>query len=82
LAESHTTDATIAMTYGLLAAHSLGLGASAIDLVPAPINRVKELRQMLNIPEDHEVVACMILGYPRYKYQRAIKRKLAGISWV
>lgn len=80
--ENHTQDANIALTYGLLAAHSLGLGSTAISMVPPAVNRTQELRSMLRLPEDHEVVACMILGYPRYRHQRGIKRALAGVSWV
>jgi ferredoxin len=81
-AENHTQDANIALAYGLLAAHSLGLGATAISLVPPAINKTRELRSMLQLTDDHEVVGCMILGYQRHKYQRGIRRSLAGVSWL
>ncbi len=75
-------DAGIYQAYGLLAAHSLGLGATAIGLVPPPINRSKELRKLLNIPEKHNVLACVILGYPKYTFRRGIRRNLAGVQWL
>lgn len=81
-AANHTQDANIALAYGLLAAHSLGLGAAANGLVPPAVNATPALRSMLKLPDDHEVVAGMILGYPRYRYTRGIKRALAGVTWV
>jgi ferredoxin len=81
-AANHTQDANIALVYGLLAAHALGLGATANGLVPPAINATPALRAMLHLPADHEVVAGMILGYPRCRYQRGIKRPLAGVTWI
>jgi len=81
-APNHTQDANIALAYGLLAAHSLGLGATANGLAPAAINGTPALRTMLKLPADHEVVASMILGYPLYGFQRGIRRELAGVTWM
>jgi len=81
-AENYKEDIYIALTYGLLAAHSLGLGACAIDLIPPPIERNQELRIMFSIPDGNEVVASMILGFPKYKYQRAIQRRLKSVKWI
>jgi len=79
---NHTQDGIIALAYGLLAAHSLGLGATASGMVPPAVNATPALRTMLHVPADHEVVSGMILGYPRYRYQRGIRRELAGVTWV
>jgi nitroreductase len=80
--DDHTPDAWIALTYGLLASHALGLGATAISLVPPIVERSPELRALFQIPPENEVVACMILGYPRVRYQRGIRRELAGVHWI
>jgi nitroreductase len=79
---SHTEDAFIALTYGLLAAHALGLGATAIGLVAQAVERTPELRTMLQIPAENEVLACMIVGYPKYRFKRGIRRELAGVQWI
>ncbi|HYF95319.1 MAG TPA: nitroreductase family protein [Symbiobacteriaceae bacterium] len=81
-AANHTQDANIALGYGLLAAHSLGLGATANGLLPPAINATPALRAMLHLPTDHEVVSSMILGYPRHRYVRSIRRKLAGVTFM
>jgi len=81
-AENYRADSYIALAFGLLKAHSLGLGATAIDLIPPAIERTPELKTLFKIPPAHKVVASMIVGYPKYKYQRGIKRKLASADWV
>ena len=80
--ENYKQDIYIALTYGFLAAYALGLGGSAMDIIPPPIERNKELRKMFFIPETNEVVGCMILGYPKYSYRKAIKRELKSVRWI
>lgn len=80
--ENHETDIHIALTYGFLAAHVLGLGGSAMDLIPPAIQNNRELKRMFSIPEGNMVVGSMILGYPKYRYQRGIKRELKSVSWI
>jgi nitroreductase len=80
--ENYEADIYIALTYGFLAAHALGLGGSAMDIIPPTIERNRELRKMFLIPEKNKVVASMIVGYPKYKYQRGIKRDLKSVKWI
>jgi nitroreductase len=81
-AEEHTKDAMIGVTYAMLAAHSFGLGATIIGLIPPAINKVKELKDLFQIPEENEAVISLILGYPKYKYNRIIKREKKDINWI
>ncbi|MBW2673208.1 MAG: nitroreductase family protein [Deltaproteobacteria bacterium] len=81
-AENAEGDSRVAVTYGFLAAHALGLGGSAIDLIPPAIENSPVLRELFSIPDSNVVFASMILGYPRYRYQRGIKQKLKGVSWI
>ena len=78
----HNEDTFIALAFGLLAAHSMGLGACAIGLIPPAINRNPKLKKMFQIPEGNIVLSSMILGYPKYKYSWGIKRSPAGLTWI
>jgi len=72
----------IAATYGMLAAHALGLGGSIMDIIPPAIERSKPLREMFNISENTEIITSLIIGYPKYKYLRGIKRSLKNVEWL
>lgn len=80
--ENYIPDIYIALTYGFLAAHSLGLGASAMDLIPPAVEKSPQLRKLFQIPDQNEVVASMIVGYPQYKFQRGIRRSLRSETWI
>jgi nitroreductase len=79
---NHSEDVLIALTYGLLSAHALGLGATAIGLVPPVIERSPELRGLFQIPAENEVLASMIVGYPKHRFKRGIRRELPGVKWI
>ena len=81
-AENFEADIYIALTYGFLAAHALGLGGSAIDLIPPTVQNSPTLRRLFSIPESNVVVAAMTLGYPKYRYQRGIQRHLMSVTWI
>ncbi len=81
-AENFEADVYVALTYGFLAAHALGLGGSAMDIIPPAIQHSPELRKMFSIPDGNQVVASMILGYPKYHYQRGIRRALKRVTWI
>ena len=81
-AENYEADAYVALTYGFLAAHALGLGGSAMDIIPPAIQHSPELRKMFSIPDGNQVVASMILGYPKHPYQRGIRRVLKSVTWI
>lgn len=81
-AEEHSNNSLIWATYAILAALSLGLGASMNGLVPSAVNKLKRVREIFQIPEDHEAIISLTIGYPKYKYQRSIKRERDIIHWV
>lgn len=80
--ENISHDILIAATYGMLAAHSLGLGGSIMDIISPAINKDKDLRKMFGIRDEQEVVTSINIGYPRYKYRRGIKRNLKDVQWI
>ena len=73
-AEAHTNNGVIYATYIMLAAHAIGLGATMIECVIAAINRNKKLKQFFQIPDENEAVMSVIIGHPKYRYKRTIKR--------
>lgn len=81
-AEVHTNNSLICATYAKLAAHALGLGASMIGIIPAAINKVEQVREIYGIPKENEAVMSVIIGYPRFRYKRTIKRRNYKIHWV
>ena len=81
-AEGYEEDIHIALTYGFLAVHALGLGGSAMSIISPPIQRSPLLRKLFSIPDTNVVVGSMILGYPKYQYQRGIKRNLRNVNWI
>jgi NAD-dependent dihydropyrimidine dehydrogenase PreA subunit/nitroreductase len=80
--DNYREDIYIALAYALLKAHTLGIGASAIDLIPPAIERTPYLKNLFQIPEENEVIASIILGYPKNKYKRAIRRQLKSVTWI
>ena len=80
-ADGRKEDVWIALTYGLLAAQAIGLGAAAIGLVPPVIQLSKELRAIFEIPAQNEILASMIVGYPQYRF-KGIHREMAGVNWL
>jgi hypothetical protein len=43
---------------------------------------VDEVRNIFKIPEENEAIMSVIIGYPKYKYKRAIKREVQKIDWI
>ena len=79
--ETQTNDALIDLTYGILTAHAMGLGTCALSLTPPPVNKYGPLNKLFQIPQTNEVLAAMVVGYLKYRFQRGIKRELGGVTW-
>ncbi len=71
-------DATIACTYAMLAAESLGLGTTMIGGAPPILERNKPLSRSLGIPDGHKPSICLIVGHPATHFRRAIRRRFVG----
>lgn len=77
-------DIGIILGYLVLAAHDLGLGTCPIGLITAYEDEIKDL---LNIPEDKQIVVGLAVGYPdlespinRFKSSREDLRTL--VRWI
>ena len=71
---TEATDAAIACTYAMLAAESLGLGTTMIGGAAPVISRNKSLCKKLGIPEGNTPSIALIIGYPKPKFLKTIRR--------
>jgi nitroreductase len=82
--KARMVDIGLALGYLVLVAHELGLGTCPIGLITAYEDEIKDL---LNIPENKNVVIGVALGYPdgntsinRFKSQRDHLEKF--VRWI
>ena len=74
-------DCTIAATYAMLAAESLGLGSCMLGTT-ATFNHDKTLKAKYGFPADHKVGLGLILGHPTIKFHSAVRRRLGSVSFA
>jgi len=72
---------TIALTYLELAAPAFGLGTCWAGYFDVAANLWPPLKDALKLPDGHASFGAMMIGYPKYKYQRMPLRNQAKISW-
>jgi ferredoxin len=77
---AEATDATIACTYAMLAAESLGLGSTIIGGATPIIQRNKALCRKLGIPAGNTPSIALILGHPATNFRHTIRRRFASVS--
>ena len=71
----------IAMTFLDLAAASLGLGTCWVGYLMLAASEHSPIIEALGIPQDHCFCGAMIVGYPKYTYQRIPQRNQLNVSW-
>lgn len=81
-AMSYEENAHLVCHHAMLAALSLGLGTTIIGMIPPIVDRSKVLRERYGIPKDNRVLTSLIVGHPKYKYKRSIRRDLAGVQMM
>lgn len=72
---------TIALAYLELAAPSFGLGACWAGYFHAAANFWPPMQEALDLPEEHISFGAMMIGYPKFKYQRLPLRNEPRIIW-
>lgn len=72
----------VAAWHAVFVAETLGIGTCMNDLIPPACNRSPEIRQMLGLPPDHEVMVSLTVGYPKFKYRKAIARELTSLRYL
>jgi nitroreductase/NAD-dependent dihydropyrimidine dehydrogenase PreA subunit len=71
----------IALTYAELAAPSFGLGVCWMGYFMTAAEKYSPLRDMLDIPKDHEPFGALIMGEPLHVFQRLPQRNPLQIKW-
>jgi NAD-dependent dihydropyrimidine dehydrogenase PreA subunit/signal recognition particle subunit SEC65 len=81
-AEEHTQNAMIYATIASYTAQTLGLGVTFNGLIPACLNKLPELKKIFEIPQNHDSVISLMIGYPKYHYQRTVIRKKTNVKFI
>lgn len=76
-----TVDISLAFSYLELMAPSLGLGTCWAGLVYSALVNDPRVKDLLGLPEDTGHFYSMLLGYPKFKYQRLPPRRSPRIDW-
>jgi len=79
---SDPMDFGVAGTYAMLAAESLGLGTCMIGTVGPFMKYKSKINAKYGIPAGNTHGIMVIMGYPKIKYTRGIRRSLAGVKFV
>jgi nitroreductase len=74
-------DISLAFSYLELMAPAMGLGTCWAGLVYSALANDPQVRQMVGLPDDHAHFYAMLLGRPRYRYQRMPERRPPEIEW-
>lgn len=77
-----TVDCSIALTFLDIASGSLELGTCWAGFLMMAYPNWEPIQKFLNLPEGNVCCGAMMLGYPKYKYQRMPDRKKAKIIWA
>ena len=76
-----TEDCTLALSLLDLYATSIGLGACWAGYFYKAINAYPPLFDALALPPDHLAFGAMMLGYPKFSYQRIPPRNPPRVTW-
>jgi nitroreductase/NAD-dependent dihydropyrimidine dehydrogenase PreA subunit len=76
------SNSALAAAQIMLAAETLSLGTCSLGYLTYFINRSQTLRDLIKIPENHDVGYSLTMGYPAVKYKRIPARKPSRIQWL
>jgi nitroreductase len=74
-------DSTIALTTLDLAAPRLGLGTCWAGFFQIAATMWPPLQLALELPAGHAATGSMMLGFPKFRYQRVVQRQPVRVNW-
>jgi nitroreductase/NAD-dependent dihydropyrimidine dehydrogenase PreA subunit len=75
-------DASLSALHMILMAETLGLGTCIIGFLLFAITHSAELREVLEIPSDHQVHVAFTVGYSDVEFLRLVARNPAKTKWI
>jgi nitroreductase/NAD-dependent dihydropyrimidine dehydrogenase PreA subunit len=75
-------DAAIAAHHMIQVAQSLGLGTCYIGYFFRRVNRNRAIREILEIPQGHDILMTFTVGYPAIRYRRLVDRLKPHVRWI
>lgn len=80
---SDPADPIIAATYATLAAESMGIGSCMIGSIGPFIKHTgKAFKKKYNLPENLRDSIFVVMGYPKYKFRKTIRRTFASVDYI
>lgn len=74
-----TINGALALSRMELMVNALGLGCFISGFCKRAIEGNKELQKYLCLEEGEQIIACLVVGYPKVRYKRSAPRKEAGV---
>mgnify|MGYP006286955155 CR=1 FL=1 len=74
-------DCTIALSIIESSVHAFGLGACWAGYFMSAAKEHQPVIDFLDLPLDHHIFGALMLGKPKYKYQRIPPREKAKVQW-
>jgi nitroreductase len=75
-------DASLSTMHMILTAETLGLGTCINGFLFFALHHSGELREVLEIPSDHQVHVAFTVGYSDVEFLRLVARNPAKIKWI
>lgn len=66
----------------MLMATSMGLGTCLIGFLTAVADQDPRVRELIGLPEDHELGAALVVGHPDVEYLRSVDKRAAEIEFI
>jgi len=74
-------DCSLAAQNIMLAAYEKGIGSCWIGFATA-LGNSPDIKEMLNVPGDYNLVAPLVLGYPRKNHAAVPRKEPVMFNWI
>ena len=80
--DRYQVDAGLASENMNLMAEAMGIGCCFIGFFRTAAFALPELKQILNIPTNEQILNAMAVGYPAISYSRTVPKRKSEIRWL